>query len=448
MVDLQSDDGQTSPGTRRRRSSGWIDNSALSRTRSQEFNGVEGVAVQEVPSVASSTIADEDDHHSAAAVWPRSVRYRVWLCAFLTSLSFGVTQVPILYVFRLMTCDTYYEDNPSANPGSLMQRPHAESWGAMLSYALEPMVNAVRAGGVGTFDRCSIRTIESSTALSISLLGASTTVFGIANLFITGSLIKRIGVKSTLLINVFFPALRLLVQNIGVEVWGNTGIIIIQCSQVVSILGGPSGYVLALNTFITEVVAYEGRTAALGRLTGSMLFGAASGFLLGGIVADSFGNKAPFRLTFLLFMSACVYVVMFLPYIAPAEAKVTDPVASRANKGTIGGKLLDPLRVFSPRKFIGRDGVIRTEYGAFLLAWGVFLGILATGEYSFVVHDCVLMLERLSANLVATIFNRCFWIWNEEKRLPHLHVLHASRTLPDICFPKPNCAGPKAYHQE
>ena len=50
-------------------------------------------------------------------------------------------------------------------------------------------------------------------------------------------------------------------------------------------------------------------------------------------------------------------------------------------------KFFGPLAVFAPRKFIGRDGVIRTEYGAFLLAWGVFLGILATGELYVVINE-------------------------------------------------------------
>ena len=230
-------------------------------------------------------------------------------------------------------------------------------------------------------DRCSIHAIESSTALSVSLLGASTTVFGLLNLFLTNSLIKRIGLKPTLVIQVFFPAVRLLVQNVGVEVWGSVGIITIQCSQIVSIIGGPSGYLLVLNTFMTEVVEYEGRTAALGRLTGSMMFGSALGFLLGGVVAEVFGIKAPFRLTLILFLSSCAYVLVFLPNIPPAEAQVADSSSANGEmKSRNVGKFFGPLTVFAPRKFIGRDGVIRTEYGAFLLAWGVFLGILATGE--------------------------------------------------------------------
>ncbi|KAK5956824.1 hypothetical protein OHC33_002312 [Knufia fluminis] len=340
---------------------------SLVRTRSQDPSAVESVAVQEPDSKSVSEAGGD-----STTTWPQSTRYLVLLCAFITSLSFGVTQVPLLYVFRLMTCDAYYEDHPSqVHPRALGAEP-------ILSYAL------ARSNGSGTAesqarDRCSIHPIESSTALSISLLGASTTVFGIMNLFLTGSLIKRIGVKPTLLIQVFFPALRLVVQNIGIEVWGKIGIIIVQCSQVVSIIGGPSGYLLCLNTFMTEVVEYEGRTAALGRLTGSQMFGSALGFLLGGLVAEIFGIKAPFRLTMIVFLASCVYVATSLPHIPPAEAKAEGTGLKSKETRTIANKFLGPLSVFAPRKFIGRDGIIRTEYGAFLLAWGVFLGILATG---------------------------------------------------------------------
>jgi MFS family permease len=216
--------------------------------------------------------------------------------------------------------------------------------------------------------------------MSVSLLGASTTVFGTLNLFLTGSLIKRIGVKPTLMTQILFPAVRLLVQNVGVEVWGSRGIIIIQLSQIVSVIGGPSGYLLALNTFITEVVDYEERTAALGRLSGSMFFGSAVGFLLGGIAGESFGIKAPFRLTLMLFLLVCAYVFAFLPHIPPAEKTEDDTNSLKAKKSTSAfGKFFGPLTVFAPRKFITKDGVVRTEYGAFLLAWGVYLGILATG---------------------------------------------------------------------
>ena len=97
----------------------------LSRTRSQEFSVVESIAVQDVP-------PGDDKVDPAATTWPQSARYLVMLCAFLTSLSFGVTQVPLLYVFRLMTCDAYYEAHPPQTPLS----SSAGMSGSILSYAL------------------------------------------------------------------------------------------------------------------------------------------------------------------------------------------------------------------------------------------------------------------------------------------------------------------------
>ncbi|EHY60288.1 hypothetical protein HRR83_000050 [Exophiala dermatitidis] len=351
----------------------------LSRTRSQEDIGfVENIAIQDPLAEESKSLNSTDESNAPGQQWSPSVKYLVLLCAFLTSLSFGVTQVPLLYVFRLMTCDAYYKNHPSSGPSPKA----AEVTRSILAYMLAASdVDATSTQTPeGSADRCSIHAIESSTALSISLLGASTTIFGLLNLFLTGSLIKRIGVKPTLIIQVFFPALRLLIQNVGVEVWGNTGIAIIQCSQIVSIIGGPSGYLLVLNTFITEVVEHEGRTAALGRLTGAMMFGSALGFLLGGMVAESFGIKAPFRLTLMLFLTACAYVFVCLPHIPPAETKGSERISSKGTTNkSFFKRFFGPLAVFAPRKFIGKDGVIRIEYGAFLLAWGVFLGILATG---------------------------------------------------------------------
>jgi len=344
------------------------DSLSLIRSLSREPSAIEGAAVQE-PESKPYSAADAD----TSKQWPRSTTYLVLLSAFIVSLSFGVTQVPLLYVFRLMTCDAYYEDHPSQADPHIIRLSRS-----MLSYAF-PYGNHATETKNGSGDRCSIHSIESSTALSISLLGASNTVFGILNLFLTGSLIKRIGVKTTLLIQVFFPAVRLLVQNIGIEVWGKVGIIIVQCSQVVSMVGGPSGYMLCLNTFVTEVVEYEGRTAALGRLTGSMMFGTAVGFLLGGVVADVFGIKAPFRLTLVLFLASCLYVALCLPHIPPAGRKAGDSDGVTKNMKRNGGRFLGPLTVFAPRRFVGVDGLIRTEIGALLLAWGVFLGILATG---------------------------------------------------------------------
>jgi len=88
-------------------------------------------------------------------------------------------------VFRVMTCNEYYKTHPLPPPGH---------------------------------DHCSLPAIGSSTAKSVALLGFSTTLFGVPNLFLTGWTIKKFGIKTALLIQVSWVALRLLAQNAGVEV--------------------------------------------------------------------------------------------------------------------------------------------------------------------------------------------------------------------------------------
>lgn len=50
------------------------------------------------------------------------------------------------------------------------------------------------------------------------------------------------------------------------------GILIIQLSQIITVIGGPAGYLLALNSFATEVVLPNERTATIGRLTGCAMY--------------------------------------------------------------------------------------------------------------------------------------------------------------------------------
>ncbi|CAO2648697.1 Nn.00g079640.m01.CDS01 [Neocucurbitaria sp. VM-36] len=271
-----------------------------------------------------------------------SVLLRALLCAFLVSLTFGITQVPILYVFRIMTCDAYYETHRS-NPNDA--------------------------------DICARREIEASAARSFALLAASTTIFGLVNLLVAGWTVKRLGVKNALIIQIFWPAVRLLVQNIGIMKGSHAGIIIVQASQIITIVGGPNGYVLCLNTLVADVVEHEARTGALGRLQGCMYFGAAVGFLIGGVIGDAFGILAPFRMTLALFLLCCVYVTVSLPAIAaPGE---DDKAVTRQPLGV--ARFLGPLRIFAPQKWTLSDGRTRTQFGAMTLGVGVFFGILATG---------------------------------------------------------------------
>jgi MFS family permease len=252
-----------------------------------------------------------------------------------------LTSTSLIYVFRVMTCEAFYDKHPEPPPGFMG-------------------------------DRCTNREIEASTSKAVALLSASTTAFGVINLFVAGWSIKKFGVKHGLLIQVFWPAVRLAVQNIGVATGGERGILIVQASQIITIVGGPAGYFLALNTYITEISEHEERTGALGRLQGCTMFGTAIAYLAGGLISDAFGIIAPFRVTLVLFLSSCVYILFFLPWIPKSEA-----VASKASKGIT--RFFGPLKTFAPQKWVLPDGRIQTQYGALLLGAGVFLGVLATG---------------------------------------------------------------------
>lgn len=275
--------------------------------------------------------------------WPKSVEYRVLVTAFLVSLSFGVTQVPLIYVFGVMTCDEYYKH-----------------------HQIPPM------GTPAWEDRCKVPSINASTARAVALLGAGTTVFGVFNLFITGWTIKAWGVKRALLLTIFWPAIRLLVQNIGVMAGAGPGIIIIQCSQIITIIGGPAGYLLALNSFATEIVLPSERTATIGRLTGVAMFGTALGYLAGGELSDWLGIISPFRVALILFCISTLYTAVFLPPITN-----TDEIDKKTSKSL--GAFFEPLRMFTPRKWMLQDGTIRREYGVLLLGIGAFMAVFATG---------------------------------------------------------------------
>jgi MFS family permease len=279
----------------------------------------------------------------AKTTWPKSVAYRVLLAGFIISFSFGVTQVPMIYVFGLMSCEDYYRHHKLPPPNT----PAYEH-------------------------RCNVHSIEASTARSVALVGASTTFFGVANLFITGWMIKAWGIKRALLISTAWPAVRLFIQNVGVEVGSGLGIIIVQLSQVVTIVGGPAGYILALNSFATEVVRPSERTSTIGRLTGCAMFGTAAGFLLGGLLADWLDIKAPFRITLVLFLLSAIYVYICLPFVPLSEAN-----QKKATKSI--GAFFEPLKMFTPQKWLLPDGTVRREYGVLLLGIGAFTAVLATG---------------------------------------------------------------------
>lgn len=154
----------------------------------------------------------------------------ILLTGFLVSFATGLTQVPyvvllktslnntltlnlvplrIIYLFREMTCDAFYSTHP----------PHSEPG-----------------------NRCSRPEIDSAVAIQISTLGISTSVCGILNLLLCGVFIQRFGLASTLFIQLFTLALRVACQAVAVSVGGRDGMILIQATQLIGIVGGPKGY--------------------------------------------------------------------------------------------------------------------------------------------------------------------------------------------------------------
>ncbi|KAF5491607.1 hypothetical protein CGCS363_v011270 [Colletotrichum siamense] len=268
---------------------------------------------------------------------------RVVLAGFLISVALSFTQVPILYLFRLMECEEFYGNHDTGN---------------LLG------------------DRCNRSEIDAGTATQVSILGLSTMFCSVINLFYAGWQIKNWGPKIALVLQTAFPALRVGVQVVGVSVGARSGIIIVQCSQLISLIGGMSGYLLVLNTIAGEITPPSERTAMFGMLQGSVMLGTSIGYLLGGIVGDSCGIIRPFEIATILFALSSLYSSVFIPYIDPRTPGI---VGGTSIKRQGWSRWLGALRVLAPKRFRLEDGRPIKHYGVAFLALGVFLGVLATG---------------------------------------------------------------------
>lgn len=58
----------------------------------------------------------------------------------------------------------------------------------------------------------------------------------------TGWVSKRFGPRLALMMQTFVPAIRVLTQILGVIAGKSAGMMIIQATQLITILGGPAGY--------------------------------------------------------------------------------------------------------------------------------------------------------------------------------------------------------------
>lgn len=90
--------------------------------------------------------------------------------------------------------------------------------------------------------RCARREIDAATATQVSILGMTTSLCGILNLFICGALIKRWGTRWALVSQTSLLAVRVSFQIAAVSVGGRKGIYLMQGTQFVGIFGGPRGY--------------------------------------------------------------------------------------------------------------------------------------------------------------------------------------------------------------
>lgn len=272
--------------------------------------------------------------------WTRrllSVENRILFTGFLVTLSFSFTQVPLFYVFHLMTCEEYWKDRPPFE---------------------------------GSGDRCTQDAIASNTALQYSILGMSTTFCGTLNLLLTGWTVKKLGPRAALMIQTIVPAIRVATQILGVVAGGQAGMLIIQTTQLITIIGGPAGYILVVNIIVGEVCEPIMRTIVFGKLQGAIMLGQSIGFLTGGMIGDAWDIRAPFDTAFIAFCVSSIWVRFALPYISPED------MSSNKKAGGPSG-FFAPLRVLVPQKVRLRDGRLKKHYGVIFLGLGIFVGVVS-----------------------------------------------------------------------
>ncbi|KAI4859554.1 hypothetical protein F4820DRAFT_156997 [Hypoxylon rubiginosum] len=265
---------------------------------------------------------------------------RILLAGFLMAFTLGITQVPIIYVFRLMECDIFYTHNPPFD---------------------------------GPGDRCHRREINAGTATQVSVLGMSTSFSGVFNLFICGYFIKLWGPRWAFVSQTALLGIRVSTQVLGVTIGGRTGEIIFQACQAIGVIGGPRGFQLVLNTAVSELVAAKDRTAVFGRLQGAIMLGTAFGYLLGGVLGDVYNIRRPFETAFFLYVACTIYGALFLPTGTGNE--MTNQ--KKGGRGISG--FFAPIKVIAPHKYRLESGKVVKVYSLVFLALGIFLGVFASG---------------------------------------------------------------------
>ncbi|KAM0278587.1 hypothetical protein ACHAQH_005061 [Verticillium albo-atrum] len=284
---------------------------------------------------SNSSLAPEKPSGLGPRLW--SPENRILFAGFLVSLTLGLTQVSIIYVFRVMTCEAFYTHNaPSPK-------------------------------------QCARREIDAATATQVSILGMTTSLCGIVNLFICGAVIKRWGTRWALVSQTSLLAVRVACQIAAVSVGGRKGIYLMQGTQVVGVFGGPRGYMLVLNTAVSEAIERRKHTGVFGRLQGALMIGNAGGYFFGGLLGDLFGIRSPFTVAVGCFIVATIYGALFMP-TSPVK---DDEAADTTSKAASG--MFSPLGILIPQRYRLASGKVTKHYGLVFLALGVFFGVFATG---------------------------------------------------------------------
>ncbi|EUC40520.1 hypothetical protein COCMIDRAFT_108598 [Bipolaris oryzae ATCC 44560] len=258
--------------------------------------------------------------------------FKLLSCVFLISLSFILTQVPMLMAFRLMVCEEYDE--------------------------------SVRVG-------CNAQVIQAETAKQVMIAGVFTVMFSTINLLnISKWGINNMCIRNLFCLQTFVSSIRFVLQIYALNIGAETGVMLYQATQILTVFGGPAGYQLVMNMYASHLVEPEEYTAIFGKLQGCIQFGTACGYLMGGVIGNTFTTKTPFQVAFVLMASATLFARFALPYVSIRQEREE----ARGKQSSFFG----PIRMFlPPRAEVG--GVEKRYWGATLLGLGVFCGVVANG---------------------------------------------------------------------
>ena len=140
-----------------------------------------------------------------------------------------------------MECEIFYSHNPSA----LLFGDYAlrDGGGDDPNY-----------GG----SRCNRPEISAGTAAQYSILGMSTSLSGVFNLFVCGYFIKLWGPRWAFVSQTSLLGLRVCTQILGVTMGGRSGELVFQICQAIGVVGGPRGFQVSSSRVVAPITLFSG----------------------------------------------------------------------------------------------------------------------------------------------------------------------------------------------